>query len=406
MKVRRIGAAALTVVLVGGLASACSSSKQAGGGGGGVVVGAIGDYTGAFASGQGDIPKVLGAWASTINAAGGLNGRKVKVIAKDAGAATGANATAARELISQDHAVAIIDTDSADSAWLAYASAQKVPVILGYPSTNALNDPDAFPIMGSAFTSTYALASIIKSYGSSVGVVYCAESCAQQAALFPVLAKAVGLTVPVFLSASSSAPDYTAVCQALKDKKVGSYILNFGTATFTKIVHACYQQGLRIPTVLGGYTTSPTWRTDKAFDGLTAVDGVAPFFNSNTPGQKAYRAALSKYVPSIPGSNFDDSWSAFVWTSGQLVAAAAKTTTGTLTAATLTDGLYALKGETLGGMAQPLTYTKGKVTNLNCYFTWKISGGSFVGGATGDKPACASPAALAPIIAALSPPKK
>jgi len=57
-------------------------------------------------------------------------------------------------------------------------------------------------------------------------------------------------------------------------------------------------------------------------------------------------------------------------------------------------------------MAQPLTYTKGKVTNLNCYFTWKISGGSFVGGATGDKPACASPAALAPIIAALSPPKK
>jgi branched-chain amino acid transport system substrate-binding protein len=414
MKVRRIGAAALTMVLVGGLIAACSSSKNSGTSpskssgttstsGPDVVVGAIGDYTGAFASGEGGISKVLDAWTSTINAAGGLNGHQVKVIAKDAGGSAGANVTAAHELITQDHAVAIIDTDFGDSAWLSYATAQKVPVILGYPSTNALGDVDAFPIMGSAFATTYGLATLLGSHGKTIGVAYCSETCGQQAKLFPILAKAVGLNVGVFISASSTAPDYTGVCQAFKDKNVGSYELDFSTAPYTKIVDTCFQQGVTMPTVIGGYSTSATWKTDKAFQGLVAIDGVAPFFDTTTPGQQAYRGALSKYASSIPGSGLDNSWSAFAWTSAQLVAAAAKNATGTLTAATLTSGLYGLKNETLGGLAQPLNYVVGQPTNLSCYFTWKISGGAFADTPSGDSPTCVPAAALAPIIAALSP---
>jgi hypothetical protein len=45
-------------------------------------VGAIGSYSGAFAANQGGIPSVLAAWASSVNAAGGINGHKVKVIAR------------------------------------------------------------------------------------------------------------------------------------------------------------------------------------------------------------------------------------------------------------------------------------------------------------------------------------
>ena len=403
MKVRRFGMTAFALVLVVGAAAACSSSSKSANGGGGaeVVVGAIGDYSGAYGSGQGGIPKVLAAWESSVNASGGLNGQKVKVIAKDAGTATGANATAARELIGRDHAVAIIDTDFGDSAWLSYASTQHVPVVLGYPSTSGMTDANAFPVMGSTVAIAYALMQTAKTFGNSVGVVYCAESCGQQSALFPKLAKAVGLSVPVFLSASSTAPDYTAVCRALADKKVGSYQLNFAIATATRIVDTCYQAGVRIPTVLGGYSTSVAWKTDKAFEGSLAVDGVAPFFASNTPGQKAYRTALSKYASSIPGTTVDDSWSSFAWASGQLVAAGAKNSTGKLTAAALADGMYALKNETLGGLVQPLNFAKGKPTNLTCYYTWKIGSGSFVPGASGDKPLCVSPAELAPVFAAL-----
>jgi branched-chain amino acid transport system substrate-binding protein len=220
--------------------------------------------------------------------------------------------------------------------------------------------------------------------------------------LYQIFAKPAGVSLSVFLKASSSAPDYTAVCQALMEKHVGSYVLDFGSAIVTNITDACYQQGLRIPQIVGGYSTDSSWKSDKAFNDTIAVDGSTPFFESSTPAQKAYRAALSKYAPSIVGQPLDNSLSEFGWLSGQLVAAAAKKTTGKVTAASVTSGLYALKNETLGGMVQPLNYTRGKPTNLDCYFTWKISGGKFVPGPDGDTPICVSAATLGPVMAAAS----
>ena len=404
MKVSRVGAAALAVLVAGGVLTACggSSDSKTTSGGAEIAVGVIGDFSGPFAASQAGITKVLEAWESTVNAAGGLNGHKVKVIAKDAGTTTGANLTAAKELIGQDKVVAIIDTDSQDAAWLPYASAQKVPVVLGYPSIAGAADANAFPVTPSPFAIGYGYMATAKTYGTDAGLAYCAETCAPQAGLFQALAKPAGVSLTVALKASSTAPDYTAVCQAFKDKNVGSYVLGFGGPAVTKITDACYQQGLRAPQIVSGFNSDPTWKTNKSFDGSVAVDGVAPFFDSNTPGQKAYRAALSKYAPSVAGKASDNSWSAFAWASGQVVAAAAKTTTGTITSASLTTGFYALKDETLGGMVQPLNYAKGKPTSLTCYYTWKISGGKLVAGSAGDKPTCVSPAILGPIVAAVS----
>jgi branched-chain amino acid transport system substrate-binding protein len=403
MKVRGAGALALAATVAGGLLAGCGSSgSSSSSSSSAITVGAIGSFSGAFASSEGAVPRVLAAWASSVNAAGGINGHKVNVIAKDAGTTTGANLTAAKELIGQDHVVAIIDTDFADSVWLPYATAQKVPVILGYPSVAGITDAGAFPITGTPFALGYGFLATAKTYGASVGLAYCAETCSTYADLYQVFAKPAGVSLPVFLKASSTAPDYTAVCQALKAQHVGSYVLDFGGAVVTKITDTCYQQGLRIPQIVGGSNSDPTWKTDKAFDGDVAIDGVAPFFESNTPGQKAYRAALSKYASSIVGQPLDNSWSALAWASGQLVAAAAKHTAGAVTAASLTSSLYAIKDETLGGMVQPLNYVQGKPTHLTCYYTWKISGGTFVAGSHGDAPTCVPAALLAPIIAAAS----
>jgi branched-chain amino acid transport system substrate-binding protein len=406
MKLRGIGTATLGAIVAGGLLAGCSSSGSGSSSGStsassAITIGAIGSYSGAFASGQGGIPAVLAAWASSVNAAGGINGHPVKVIAKDAGAAAGANLIAAKELIGQDHVAAIIDTDLSDSPWLPYARAQKVPVIVGWPSVAGTTDADAFPILGSFFAIGYGLLATAKTSGDSAGLAYCAEDCASAANLYQAFAKAAGVSLSVFLEASSSAPDYTAVCQALKDKHVSSYVLDFGSAAVTEITDTCYQQGLRIPQIVGGSNSSSAWKTDPAFVGSVAVDGATPYFESTTPAQKAYRAALSKYDPRIVGQQQDNSWSELAWLSAQLFAAAATHTTGTVTAASITSGLHALKNETLGGMVQPLNYVEGKPTTLNCYFTWKIiKGGKFVAGPNGDTPLCVPAATLAPIIAA------
>jgi branched-chain amino acid transport system substrate-binding protein len=409
MKLRGTGTVTLAAIVTGGLLAGCSSSGSGGGSSGStsassaITVGAIGSYSGAFASSQGGIPGVLAAWASSVNAAGGINGHTVKVIAKDAGASAGADLVAAKELISQDHVAAIIDTDLSDSPWLPYARAQKVPVIVGWPSAAGTTDADAFPILASFFAIGYGLLATAKTLGDGAGLAYCAEDCASAANLYQAFAKAAGVSLSVFLEASSSAPDYTAVCQALKDKHVSSYVLDFGSAAVTEITNTCYQQGLRIPQVVGGSNSSSAWKTDKAFVGSLAVDGATPYFESSTPAQKAYRAALSKYDPRIVGQQQDNSWSELAWLSAQLFAAAARHTTGAVTAASITSSLYTLKNETLGGMVQPLNYVAGKPTMLNCYFTWKIiSGGKFVTGPDGDKPICVPAARLAPIIAAAS----
>jgi branched-chain amino acid transport system substrate-binding protein len=197
MKVRGIGAATLAVVVVCGLLTACSSSGNKSKNttsGPEIAIGAIGDFSGPFASSEGGITKVLGAWASMVNAGGGFNGHHVKVIAKDAGTTTGANLTAAKELITSDHVVAIIDTDSADAAWLPYASTQKVPVVLGYPSIAGVADADAFPITPSPFAIGYGYMATAKLYGTGAGLAYCAETCAPQAGLFQALAKPAGVS--------------------------------------------------------------------------------------------------------------------------------------------------------------------------------------------------------------------
>ena len=52
------------------------------------------------------------------------------------------------------------------------------------------------------------------------------------------------------------------------------------------------------------------------------------------------------------------------------------------------NGLYALQGETLGGLApQPLTFTQGKGTEVTCYFLANIKNGKLTA-SNGAKPLC------------------
>jgi branched-chain amino acid transport system substrate-binding protein len=51
------------------------------------------------------------------------------------------------------------------------------------------------------------------------------------------------------------------------------------------------------------------------------------------------------------------------------------------------NGLYAMKNETLGGFAPPLTFTQGKPTTVNCFFVVSIKNGAYVA-PNGATPSC------------------
>jgi branched-chain amino acid transport system substrate-binding protein len=360
----------------------------------------MGQYSGVLASTFGAVPQVLDAWVSMVNASGGLRGHMVKLIHKDVGDTTGAGLRAIKELIDQDHVVAVIsDLDNSDQTWLPYAQQKGVPIIPTQASAGSISNPIAFPTLDSPIAFGYGQANLAKTTGTKLGAVYCAEAagCEQNNALIKQFADKIGLQQPVALKVSSSLPDYTSVCQQFKDAKVDLYEVVMGSAVGVKIADTCYSQGLTAPQLLRGPAAVPQWKTDKAFAGGVVADAVAPFFDSSTPGVKIYRDALQKYAPSIVGTNLDNSSDLYAWSGAQLFAAAVANSTDQITAANVIKGLYALKDETLGGILGPLNFAEGKVTFNNCYFAWKIAaGGKFVG-MNDNKPVCAPTDLLAPI---------
>jgi branched-chain amino acid transport system substrate-binding protein len=61
--------------------------------------------------------------------------------------------------------------------------------------------------------------------------------------------------------------------------------------------------------------------------------------------------------------------------------------------------LYQFKGETLGGMVAPLTFTPGQPTLINCYFVLGIEDRKFTL-PQGLEPTCAPDDVIAPVVAA------
>jgi branched-chain amino acid transport system substrate-binding protein len=110
------------------------------------------------------------------------------------------------------------------------------------------------------------------------------------------------------------------------------------------------------------------------------VQPVFPYGDTSVPNDKAFHDALQQYAPDVINNpqNFSEN-DAEDWAAGMLFVAAAQA--GHLgdnpTAAQVKQGLYALHGETLGGIAPPLTFTPNQPTVVKCYFVMGINNGQF-----------------------------
>jgi branched-chain amino acid transport system substrate-binding protein len=395
-------AVAFSAALAIAACSGSSSSRPASSGSAGdVTIGVIGDFSGNVASTSAAKPQVVQAWADTVNAKGGLDGHQVHLVTTDVGTTTGAGLRAAQQLITQDHALAILDFNSTDNTWITYAATKGVPVIVGNSTVGSLLTPDAFPVVPSVFTTAYAFAAMSKAYGGKLGIGYCAESptCGQGLSLIQTFGGPLGVKMAVAAKLSASSPDYTAFCQQLKDAGVTSYWTAVDSATSAKISDQCYQQGVHVPLLLNGGDAIAKWKTDPAYEDASVYDIAAPYFDTAIPAVRAYREVLAKTTSGVVGTTLDNTATEAAWAAGQLLSAAAPKVSGALTAASLKDALYSLHGETLGGLTAPLTYNRSKPTSVNCYFVWKVSGGQFA--EPDSAPQCAPDSAIAPVVAAV-----
>jgi branched-chain amino acid transport system substrate-binding protein len=366
-----------------------------------IVIGTIGPFSSTGADGAAQLTMMKG-WAQSVNDAGGLDGHPVKLVVMDLGTEESAGLDDVKQLVQNDHIVALVgDFDPSDSNWKPYFETTGVPIIGGTLGTPSF--PAEFPGGSNSVAAIYGSLVLAKTAGPNFGTLYCAEytACAKGTSLYATVASALGgIQVKVASKVSATAPDYTGPCQQLIDAKVNSIQIGAPAAVAQRVTDACHALGLHALTVQIDDTLSPSWRKDPAFDGMRAAEYDAPFFLADTPGQKAYRAALKKYIPGL--GDEDSPAGLYAWVAGKLFQRAVQAApAGPITPASVEQGMYSLKNETLGGLTPPLTFVKGKTTQIDCYFVIGIENGKWVA-PQGDRTSCAPASFVAPIFTAIS----
>ncbi|TYK43399.1 ABC transporter substrate-binding protein [Actinomadura decatromicini] len=145
-------AAALVISFTG---AGCQSS---GGSDGPIKVGAINGITGLFQTPE--VPKAVKAVFEEVNAAGGINGRKLELISKDDAMDPARASQAARELIKSENVVAFAGSSSAVDCGLNRATYTKEKIVsvpaVGVDPT-CFTSPNIAPVNPGPFTLTTAM---------------------------------------------------------------------------------------------------------------------------------------------------------------------------------------------------------------------------------------------------------
>jgi branched-chain amino acid transport system substrate-binding protein len=399
---KRLLAAPTAILIIGATLAGVEGSASGAGTSGTINIGFICSCTGPEASSVAITKPAYQAWESWVNAHGGIEGSKVNVIYEDDLSNPATSLSEVSTLVVRDHVIAIVDSGSQDTAWATYVQSHGIPVVGGLTTTDAfVTNPDFFASGQTLDTYNTNFVLAAKKVGAkSMAVFYCAEAAVCQQGVPPLKATAQKLNTPlVYTSAiSGSAPNFTAQCLAAKDDGAQALVIADATAVVESVMASCSQQGytpwaINLGSGVGlSFTTSPGLSNR-----LVGSEPDLPFYVKTTPAAKTYFAALKKYQPGILSSPNYGEGVTQLWVSGLLLqAAAAKSGVSRgaqLTSAKLKHGLYALKGDTLGGMAPPLTFHKGVGNPVDCWFWIRTQNGKFTT-PYGLKPDCVPPVAV------------
>jgi branched-chain amino acid transport system substrate-binding protein len=387
-------------VAAGSAAAATTGAKPAGAA---FKLGYICSCSGPQAAIVGDAQKVATAWVNHVNGSGGINGHPVDLVIKDDGSNPATALEDVKAIVEQSHVVGIVDSSLVDDAFAKYLTSKGVPVVGGASENPVMSqNPDFFP-SGSTLL-PYEIGTIAPAQGHrNLGVMYCAESpiCAQLIKLASGIGAAFKVKVTPQKIAVTS-PNYTAPCLAMKSAGVDVLLVLENGATVQRVISDCSQQGYTPTEISQAPIATNPLLGDPHLNGTLMASTNANAYDASLPATQQFQQAVDKVYPGLIKSPSFASAAFYAWIGGQLFAAAAKAghLTPNSTPADLKNALYSLKNETLGGLAPPLTYTRGKPYSTNCWFTSTVHGGTLVS-THGNKPVCIPAAQMAAIAQAL-----
>jgi branched-chain amino acid transport system substrate-binding protein len=343
----------------------------------------VGTYSGLigaiFAGGQ----QTLQVWAAYTNAHGGLNGHPVHMIIEDDGGDPATNQTETQQEVTQDHVIAFIGNlvPLTASASVSYLQQQSIPVIGGDASSSVWwQSPMLFPQASFINNeSDYSAREAAAAGYTKIGLLYCIEDATCTAGYTTLVtqggAKAAGVDVVYSASYSLTQPDFTSQCLAAQQAGATAIFFAGDGDSLVRMARDCSAQNFKPEYMADSIAVSASVQADPLLNGLLSTQSNFPWTDNFTPAQATYQAAMKTYAPGLAGS----ATSAAEWTSGELAVAADQFLGATPTSAQFLQGLWAIKNNTLGGLAPPLTFNAhGLPSQPSCYFEMVLKNGVFV----------------------------
>ncbi|MCU1692073.1 MAG: transporter substrate-binding protein, partial [Frankiales bacterium] len=318
----------------------------------------------------------LQIWVKSQNACGGIAGHKISlVIGDDQGDPSTARSVANRQ-IANDKVLAFVGNIQVLTIDAMVSLVQKagIPMIGGDITNNTWFTHDfIFPQGPPPQAIGFAYNKIAKETfkKTKVASVYCAEvpqACSQIDKAFVELAPSQGTKMLQSTRISITAPSYQSQCTQLQKSGAEVVALTFDAAAQVRFANDCDKVGYK-----PDYLSYPLGvGNEKQYLGNPSLgDAIVPlnafgWMANATPAEKYWQASVKKYNPGFTNGNA----ASLGWLAGALTVAASGKVTDKPTAAQLFEGLYAIKGNNLGGMAAPLTFNKGSNPKIPyCLFT-------------------------------------
>ncbi|MEV6586657.1 ABC transporter substrate-binding protein [Streptomyces acidicola] len=358
-----IAAAAVLLALV---ASACGTGGPSAAGDDKVIkIGAWIPLTGALASFG--IPERAGADAyfKSVNASGGINGRKIDWIVKDSAYDPQQTVQVARRLVDQDGVVAIVaanGTSQSQATFPFVLEQRKVPVLMPLGGDASWYEP--------ARDGLFGLQTLYEDQAAALGDWVARDGAKEvlvvhsDPAAFVNVAKGIApaahKTDPSVrvkrLSVKFQTTDYSPVISKVKAAKPDAVVLILASAEAASYLKEARLQGLSTPAY--GYAPVAAQSTltlaGRAAEGVKAVQLVkSP--NDDDPAIEEFRTAMAKYERGQP-ADFITLWG---WAAAKAFVEIARTIDGPVTSESLTAAYQKAKAVDTG-VGPVLNYSKDK----------------------------------------------
>lgn len=367
----------------GSAAGTSASGKRCSGKESTVKLGHIGTYSGPAGASYKGADVMAQVWARDVNARGGVNCHPVQIFVANDDGNPARTRSIAKDMVENKRVIAFVSPllPLSLAGLTAYLEERQIPSVGGDGLSRAWwNSKVLFPQTTYFEDTAVAVARIsVQRYDKrKIGLITCREvaGCPEAKAILsdPKNEKRAGYEVVSSAEVSLTQPDYTAECLSARDAGAQMLWLGLDAESVSRVARSCGSQGYN---PLIGYVSTGlqlSLANDPNIKELASAAPVFPFVANDFPAARDFQAAAKKYAPDLRLNGM----AAQVWAGGKLFEAAAKELPADPKPSHVMDGLYRVKGETLGGLVSPLTFTRGQLpAKSGCYFSLAIRKNSF-----------------------------